>query len=369
MSALGIIFSNIHDNNLPELTVHRTMGSIPFGGRYRLIDFPLSSMVNSHISKVGVITKNNYQSLMDHVGSGKDWDLARKNGGLVILPPYSSSDSTSLYQTRLEALKGIVGFLTHSYDEYVVMSDCDCVCSIDYNKIIDFHIANDADVTMVYRIADKANSFHNSIIKTDESGRVTELLGDRSSKETGNQKYLINVFVMKRIYLINLIQDSIARGHHHFLQSLMAVNGSARFFGYCFDGHIATIDSLINYYNANMELLNEDVRKELFHDSAVYTKVKDSAPTKYGNCAVVKNSLIADGCVIEGEVENSILFRGVKVGRGSIVRNAVLMQDTQVLENATVNCIIADKNVLVRERSVLSGSVEHPFYLSKNARA
>ncbi len=368
MSALGIIFSNIHDDNLPELTAKRTMGSIPFGGRYRLIDFPLSSMVNSQISKVGVITKNNYQSLMDHVGSGKDWDLARKNGGLVLLPPFFSKESGSLYQTRLEALKGIVGFLNHSYEEYVVLTDCDCVYAMDYNKVIKFHAENDADVTMVYRCAvDDASK--NAYIETDSTGRITEIVSEDKASADKERNYVVNVFVMKRTFLINLITDAISHGHHHFLQVMTDSMRSLRLFGYRFDGYIATMDSMLTYYNSNMQLLDEKVRNELFTENAVYTKVRDSAPTKYGNAAVVENSLIADGCVIEGEVHNSILFRGVKVGRGAVISNAILMQDTQVLENATVNCIIADKNVLIREKSVLSGSIEHPFYLAKNSRA
>ncbi len=369
MSALGIIFSNIHDANLPELTARRTMGSIPFGGRYRLIDFPLSSMVNSGITKVGVITKNNYQSLMDHVGSGKDWDLARKNGGVVLLPPFFSNESGSLYETRLEALKGISGFLTHSYEEYVVMTDCDCVYSMDYSPVIEAHIENAADVTMVYRTTAEVNDAHSHVVRLDDEGRVTEILSGVTGQSNKKRNYLLNIFVMKRTFLINLINDAVTHGYHHFLQALTKGKRGMRLFGYRYDGYVSVVDSMMGYYKASMELLDEKVRDALFHENAIYTKVRDSAPTKYGNFSVVGNSLVADGCIIEGEVENSILFRGVKVGRGSVVKNSILMQDTQVLENATVNCIITDKNVLVKERSVLSGSDEHPFYLAKNARA
>lgn len=369
MSALGIIFSNIHDENLPELTVKRTMGSIPFGGRYRLIDFPLSCMVNSNISKVGVITKNNYQSLMDHVGSGKDWDLARKNGGLILLPPFSSNYSDSLYQTRLEALKGIVGFLNHSYEEYVVMTDCDCVYTMDYRKVIESHIEHKADVTLVYRETSKIPQGTNYAIRCDENGAVLEISKIDGISSNSKKKVLANIFVMKRTFLINLITDAIAHGHHHFINLLMRARKGMRVFGYACESEIFHIDSMMGYYRTNMKLLDAKVRDSLFGDNAVYTKVRDSAPTKYGSASIVNNSLIADGCVIEGEVENSILFRGVKVKRGAVVKNCILMQNTQVSENATVNCIITDKNVLIKERSILSGSDEHPFYLSKNARA
>ena len=150
MSVVGLIFSNIHDGNIPELTVKRTIASVPFCGRYRLIDFALSNMVNSGINKVGIITKSNYQSLMDHIGSGKDWDLARHSGGLYILPPFGVHDNNSLYTTRLEALKNVMGFLSKSTEEYVVMSDSDMVCNINFREIIKEHAARNADITMVY---------------------------------------------------------------------------------------------------------------------------------------------------------------------------------------------------------------------------
>ena len=155
MKAVGIIFSNIHDNNVPELARIRTLGSIPFGGRYRLIDFPLSNMVNSGIDTVGIITKSNYQSLIDHVGSGKDWDLARKDGGVIILPPFGDKENKKLYTSRLEALKGVTSFLFRADEEYVVMTDCDAVCRINFNDVIENHIRNRADISLVYKKLEK----------------------------------------------------------------------------------------------------------------------------------------------------------------------------------------------------------------------
>ena len=366
MRAVGIIFSNIHDDNVPELARIRTLGSIPFGGRYRLIDFPLSNMVNSGIDTVGIITKNNYQSLMDHVGSGKDWDLARKDGGVIILPPFSDTASSSLYTSRLEALKGITSFLFRADEEYVVMTDCDAVSRINYNEIIEYHIRNRADITLVYK---KFNideySSKNTITFDIKDDRIVGVnFKDRMEDQTSN--VFTNVFVMKKSMLQNIVMDSISHNKRHFLSDVIAENlTSMRIMGYEHKGFYAGITSLQAYFDSNMLLLDQDVRHEVFGDRSVFTKIRDSAPAKYGNSAIVKNSLIADGCVIEGEVQNSILFRNVKVARGAVVKNSIVMQNTVLGENSTLNCIIADKNVTIRDRKVLSGSDNHPFYIGK----
>lgn len=363
MRAVGIIFSNIHDNSVPELSRIRTLGSIPYGGRYRLIDFPLSNMVNSGIDTVGIITKSNYQSLMDHVGSGKDWDLARKDGGVIILPPYGDANSSTLYNSRLEALKGITSFLFRADEDFVVMTDCDTVCRINYNDVIEAHIRNRADITLVYtkqEAADKA-----TILDVDETGRVVGAFY-KGEKITESTNVFANVFVMKLSLLQNIVMDSITHNKVHFTRDVIAPNlESMKIMGYEHTGYFSGITSLQAYFNSNMQLLDANIRHELFGDRGVFTKIRDSAPTKYGNCAVVKNSLIADGCEILGEVENSIIFRNVKIGRGAVIKNSIVMQNTVLGENCSLNCIIADKNVTVTGRKNLSGSENHPFYIGK----
>ena len=366
MRAVGIIFSNIHDHNVPELARIRTLGSIPFGGRYRLIDFPLSNMVNSGIDTIGIITKSNYQSLMDHVGSGKDWDLARKDGGVIILPPYGDMASSNLYTTRLEALKGITSFLFRADEEYVVMTDCDAICRINFNEVIEQHIRTHADITLIYKnlateeVADnKATTFDLIDGRIVNINYKEQLKGERCNVFT-------NVFVMKKSLLQNIVMDSISHYKHHFMSDVVAANlTSMKIMGYEHKGFYKGITSLQAYFDSNMCLLDQNVRHEIFGDRSVFTKIRDSAPTKYGNSAIVKNSLIADGCVIEGEVENSIIFRNVKVARGTVVKNSIIMQNTILGENSTLNCIIADKNVVVKDKKVLSGSENHPFYIGK----
>ncbi len=366
MRAVGIIFSNIHDNNVPELARIRTLGSIPFGGRYRLIDFPLSNMVNSGIDTVGIITKSNYQSLMDHVGSGKDWDLARKDGGVIILPPYGDEQSSTLYTSRLEALKGITNFLFRADEQYVVMTDCDAVCRINYSEVIEYHIRNRADITLVYKkFNDGEYSANNATTFDIEDGRIVNVNYKERLQEQAHNVFT-NVFVMKKSLLQNIVMDSISHNKRHFMTDVIASNvDSMKIMGYEHKGFYAGITSLQAYFDSNMAMLNNEVRHEIFGDRSVFTKIRDSAPTKFGNSAIVKNSMIADGCVIEGEVENSILFRNVKVARGAVVKNSIIMQNTVLGENSTLNCIIVDKNVTIRDRKVLSGSENHPFYISK----
>lgn len=366
MRAVGIIFSNIHDDNVPELVRERTLGSIPFGGRYRLVDFPLSNMVNSGIDTVGIITKSNYQSLMDHVGSGKDWDLARKDGGVIILPPYGDVESSSLYTSRLEALKGITSFLFRADEEYVVMTDCDSINRINYSDVIEHHIRNRADITLVYKKVERSQVIDNNATTFDiVDGRIVGVNYKEGVVDESSNVFT-NVFVLKKSLLQNIVMDSISHNKRHFMSDVIAASlKSMKILGYEYKGFYKGITSLQAYYDSNMCLLDDKVRHELFGDRSVFTKIRDSAPTKYGQSAIVKNSLIADGCVIEGEVENSIIFRNVKVARGTVVKNSIIMQNTVLGENTTLNCIITDKNVVIRDRKVLSGSENHPFYIGK----
>ena len=367
MNALGIIFSNIHDNNVPELTTNRTMAAIPFGGRYRLVDFVLSSMVNSGITHVGCITNRNYRSLMDHIGSGKEWDLARSNGGgFVLLPPFGDTDSTSLYSTRLEALKTVLGFIRRCGEEYIVLADANAVYNIDFNEMLRFHNEHNADITLMYvrKNASEIEGTNNIVIKTDKENRVKEFATD--PRMNGYVDIYGSILVMRRSLLVTLVSDSIAHGKRHLIGDLVGRNLSRlKVVAYRHNGYYEEISSLRRYYDVNMTLLDAKVRDELFNRAEVYTMVKDSAPTRYGANATVKNSLISDGCVIEGEVYNSVLFRGVKVGRGTVVKNCVLMKNVITGENVTLNAIIADKSVIIRDRRCLSGAEDHPFYLPK----
>lgn len=367
-STVGVIFSNIHDENIPELSRHRTMASTPFGGRYRLIDFALSNMVNAGITTVGIVTKSNYQSLIDHLGSGKDWDLARKDGGIILLPPFSD-EMDGLYSNRLEALKGITGFLNHRKEDYVVISDCDGVAHLDIADIVRFHEEKGSDITMVYHEEterEKVASSYFLTVAPDETGRLKEVKINPQVKDGEKVNLYINVMVLNREFLIDIIQDAVTRGLSSFGRDILVKSlDTLKVYGYHFKGYYAGINSMQKYYAHSMELLQREVRSELFGARDIYTKVRDSAPSKYSEDAVVRNSLISDGCQIEGTVENCILFRGVKVGKGSVIKNSIIMQDTVIGSGVQLDSVVTDKNVVIRDRRHLMGCAEHPYFISK----
>ena len=373
MAVAGLIFSNIHNAEIPELTSVRTMASLPFGCRYRLIDFPLSNMVNSGITKIGIIAHNNYQSLMDHIGTGKDWDLARRSGGIKILPPFITSydsGSNKLYRNRLEALMGVTHFISKCSEEYIVLSDCDFICNIDINEVLEDHKAKNADVTIVTRTlkSDEMVSSEGLIkVELDSNGAPIEFV-----KHMGGEvaEVSTNIMIFNRLFLLNVIHDAISHGYKQFYREMLGMRiGKARINCYHYEGINLQVSSLESYFKCSMELLKPEVRNGLFNveNRAIYTKLRNSAPTVYTEGSKVVNSYVADGCVIEGTVENSIIFRGVHIGKGTVVKNSILLQDTFTGTNVSLNCLITDKNVVIRDDRVLSGHESMPFFISKGA--
>lgn len=367
-NVLGLVFANMHDTTLGDITKNRTMGSVMFGGRYRLIDFPLSNMVNSGISEVGVITKSNYQSLLDHLGSAREWDLARKKGGLYILPPFGNVEST-LYRGRIEALYGAMSFIKHSRAKYVILSDCDVVTNIDYKPIVAAHIESGADITAVahtgvYSSDDIKTS---TVFNVDADKNVTSVLINPDISGTCTTS--LNVFVMSMDFLIETVNDAMARGNVSFERNILQEKcRELKIKIYEYDNYFSKLNSPESYFKSNMALLEpENARKLFVPKRSIYTKVSDNAPVKYDLDSKVSNSLVADGCIIEGEVENSVLFRGVKVGKGAKVKNCILMQGTVVGDNAELNYLITDKNVSICENHILTSSPQYPMYVGKGA--
>lgn len=367
-NVLGLVFANMHDTTLGDMTKNRTMGSVMFGGRYRLIDFPLSNMVNSGISEVGVITKSNYQSLLDHLGSAREWDLARKKGGLYILPPFGNVEST-LYRGRIEALYGAMSFIKHSRAKYVILSDCDVVTNIDYKPIVAAHIESGADITAVahtgvYSSDDIKTS---TVFNVDADKNVTSVLINPDISGTCTTS--LNVFVMSMDFLIETVNDAMARGNVSFERNILQEKcRELKIKIYEYDNYFSKLNSPESYFKSNMALLEpENARKLFVPKRSIYTKVSDNAPVKYDLDSKVSNSLVADGCIIEGEVENSVLFRGVKVGKGAKVKNCILMQGTVVGDNAELNYLITDKNVSICENHIITSSPQYPMYVGKGA--
>lgn len=374
MKAAGLIFSNVHDASIPELTKPRTMASIPFGGRYRLIDFALSNMVNSDITTVGLITHNNYQSLLDHIGTGKDWDLARRSGGIRILPPFITSATRGddkLYKTRLEALIGVKDYVENCGADHVIISDCNMICNIDFSDAFDNHIANNADVTIITKLVNTHElkfplDKYIKIVDYNENGEIVDYVA--YDKQQGELHINTNMMIIKRSYLLDLIDEADSRGYDSFSRDVIIKNlGKHRFFAFEYDGYFNYIDSMQKYFFCSMKMLDTQKRRLVFHvkNRPVYTKVRNSAPTRYTENAKVTNSIIADGCVIDGVVENSILFRGVRVGKGTVVKNSILMQNTYTGDDIYLNCVVTDKDVTIKDGKMLSGHETLPFFIGK----
>ena len=361
---VGIIFSNAYDECISELTGIRTMGSVPFACRYRLIDFALSNMVNSGIEKVGVLTKSNYQSLMDHVGTGKPWDLSRKNDGLFILPPFSTNE-TGGNRDKLASLKGSMGFISRSDEEYVLLTDCNTVINLDIEALMDYHTEKNSDMTIVYKNGKMPNLTDVIVFDLDENNKAEKV--SISPVTDGDVNFSLNVILMKKALLERLINDAISLNYKDFESDIIQRNvENLKVYGYEAKGYSAVVESLQSYYNINMELLSPENCDDLFNrERPVYTKVRDDMPAIYGIGSKVNNSLIADGCIIEGTVENSILFRGVRVEKGAVVKNSIVMQDVFVAQNATLNCVVADKSVVITPNKTLSGAENYPVYIGK----
>ena len=369
-NAIGIIFPNSYDNLVPELAGDRLMASIPFAGRYRIIDFLLSSLANCGISNIAIVVRENYHSLMDHLGSGREWDLLRKNGGLSIFPPYAEKNM-KVYSGRVEALESILPYLKSKKEKYVIMMDANIAVDFDFNAMLAEHIESGADVTVAYteqeipaeliRAGSHGDMYYT--LKLDD-GRVRRIF--MNSEMCGKQSLSMNIYIMDREALIDKIQAAFVRGSSYFERDILAPRlEKYNIRGYKYDGYYARICGLKSYFDENMKLLDDENLDALFTGGQIYTKIRDDNPTRYINGCKTKNNLVADGCVIEGDVENCVLFRGVKIAKGAKIRNSVLMQDTVVNAGARLDYVVTDKNVTIEVGQELKGTDTQPFYVAK----
>ena len=371
--AMGLIFPNSFDAHVARMVKLRAMASLPFASRYRLVDFVLSSMSNCGIDNVYILPNRNYLSLMDHLGTGREWDLARKNGGVHIFPPFAESGN-KVAPGRVGTLANILRLLKDSSEKYIVMADTNMAVNFDFNAMIAEHIATGADVTIAYHEqALPESALSNTDMDKDlyysfdiDDGRVIDIYVNPTE---GVQNLSMNYFVMERELLINVIQEAFARGMTHFTRDVLwAKRNELNIHAYKFEGYVSRIWSITSYFEENMKLLADENLDALFSGNAIYTKVRDDNPTRYIAGAKASNVMVADGCVIEGEVENSVLFRGVKVAKGAKVSNCILMQDTVIEEGAKLEYIITDKDVTVTANKELKGTDTYPVYIVKHGR-
>ncbi len=364
--AMGIILTRSKDAGLNELTQVRDIAALPFAGRYRLIDFVLSNMVNSGIINVGIATHVNYSSLMDHVGSGKPWDLNRKNYGLFMLPPQVRGASISA-AGEVDLLHNVLTYLHRSKQKYVVLTGANIVCNMNYEDIIKYHEEKGADITVIYNVMELTDTQLKkcTTYDIDVNGKVKDIHYNLSEPVSVNAG--MEMFIIERTKLQALIEDAYAKGSHSFIQDILVASMShLSIYAYKYEGFVGRIDSVVSYYDNNMKMLDAEVRKEIFGGkNPVYTKVKDQVPTKYLEGAKVKNSLVADGCIIDGEVENSIIFRGVHIAKGAVVKNCIVMQNSVIQERCDLENVVIDKECTLRMGKRLVGQPTYPFILPK----
>ena len=365
MKVMGLIFTN--DASLGELTDKRTMASLPFGGRYRQVDFALSNLSSAGIRHIGIISRHNYQSLMNHIGDGEEWGLELEQGGLEFLTPYATS-VTDNYRGKLESLHTAMDSLRYPVDDYVVMIDSAVLSNIDLNKVIAAHVASGRDVTVVTKegIANGVKQL-DLALKLDEKGEVADMAVDYVAP--ADYVASMDIFVMNKKFLLDKTEELIARNYYHMDRDLVLggwQKGEVSVNVYQFEGVALYNESVAEYFANSLSLINKDVRADLFGaNHPVYTKVRDRVPSYYGEDCEIEDCLVADGCMLEGEAEHSVLFRQVAICKGAEVEDCVIMNDSTVGEGAELKYVILDKDVTVRPGAKLIGTPNAPIIIKR----
>lgn len=372
-NTLGIIIGFDSNNDLRELSEHRPVASVPFGGRYRVIDFMMSNLVNSGCYQVAVLMRDKYQSLLDHLGSGKDWDLSRKRGGMFLLPPNafapkSSPLVTENYRTSLEALGSISDMLNKNKSEHVLICSADIVANIPLDEVMKEHKKSEADVTIVCTKNSEGGAF-DMFLDLSPRHEVEDIRnGDNMG---GKCKYKsMGIYIMKRKYLQSLLSDCVTHNLRSFERDAMqhVFKRGDKVHGYVFDKYSAKIENVKGYFSASLDMLDKDIRDQVFlKNRPILTKIYDEAPTYYGEDAEVSDSLIADGSRIEGTVKNSIIFRGCTIAKDAIVKDSIVLPNSSIGEGVELSYVVTDKGVTVRENRKMMGSATYPVAIAKNA--
>lgn len=364
---IGIVNDTEEAKQLRELIGGRSLASIPFGGRYRMVDFTLSNMVNSGIENVGILVKNNYRSLMAHIRSPKEWNLDRKKDGLFILPPDYPGEIFCGINGELEILHSNLNYIERSKQQDVIISGVKMICNIDYSQALDFHKKMENDITIIYKEVNEGieNFYPCTTITTNSSGRIVDM--EVNPKKLSSKKVSMEMYILSKRLLSKITEDCVSRGKYDFVKDGIINNiKKLQIDAYPFGGYVANINSVENYYKCSMELLKPDIWRELFFENGyIFTKAGDQPPAKYMKNSKVSNSLTANGCGIDGVVENCILFRKVKIHKGAIVTNCIVMQNSEIGENVVLENVIVDKDCCITEGKKLRGSIDYPLIIEK----
>ncbi|MBQ9674066.1 MAG: glucose-1-phosphate adenylyltransferase subunit GlgD [Ruminococcus sp.] len=363
-NVLGLIFANTNEDSLSQLTAKRTMASVPFGGKYRLIDFPLSNMSNAGINNVGIIASSNYFSLMDHVGSGHAWDLSKRKSGVTILPPFSGKS----FDNALETIETLHGYIENRDETDVLICHTNAVANLDYQKMYYQHVKKGADITFCYKYQDiNNNKNYPMVADIDDDGRINRL--QIRPQILGDCNLITGSILIRKDLLMSIVRECVATNNTGYRKLFLDFDlNKYKVFGYEHKGYLKTFCSMQDYYSISMDLMDGNVRKDLFNpERPIYTKVRDDRPSRYGFDCSVKGSLIAQGCEINGSVENSIISKGVVIGKNVSVKNCIIMQDSVIGENATISNVIIDKDCYIADDQQLMGAPNYPVYIEKGS--
>lgn len=365
MDYMGILALTEDEVDIRSLTLNRPLASIPIGGRYRIVDFALSNMVNAGITNVGVFAQSDSRSLIDHLGTGKPWGLDRNVDGLFI---YLFSHDRRL-SGDVKMINNNMKYFSRSKQKNVILSSSSMICKVDYQDVIRNHEESGKDITIVYkRINNADKEMLNAKVLYLSSGNIVTGTGDNLGDEK-EANISMEIFIMKKDKLTEFIKRSMQRGAAEEHRDIIyRYAGANEVNAYEYKGFLKRVDSIMSYYEANMVMLNPDVLRQLFYENGrIYTKIKNDPPTKYSHHAEVENSLISNGCIIDGKIRNSVLSRQVKVKKGAVIENSIILQGCEVDENAVLVNVILDKGVIVRSGSALRGSPQFPVVIEKNS--
>ena len=362
---MGILNLNESETNIISLTKNRPLAAIPIAARYRIIDFALSNMVNSGLRNIGIFTQSKSRSLVDHLGSGKPWDLDRRLNGLFVF----NFGIANVSLNDAEMLWNNMEYIYRSKEKNVILAPSYMIGNIDYIAAAKYHEEQGQDITILYKAIDTGtkNFLNSDVLNIDENGNVLSV--GKNIGAYDNLNISMEMFIMKKDLLISLIHKCIQSGSYSTIKDAIYKNlKNLKVTGYGFKGYLHCVNSISSYYKANMDMLNLKTTKELFFSNGpIYTKIKDEPPTKYSEEGNVKNSIIADGCIIEGIIENSIISRGVTVRKGAEIKDSIILQNCEIKEDSKLFNIIMDKNVIVEKGKQLNGDAEFPLVIEKRA--
>ena len=368
MRALGIILAGGKNNRMRELSNKRAIAAMPVGGSYRSIDFALSNMANSHIQRVAVLTQYNARSLNEHLSSSKWWDFGRKQGGLFLFTPTVTPDNSWWYRGTADAIYQNLTWLKQCHEPYVVIASGDGIYKIDYNKVLEYHIAKRADVTIVCTDCRDEDPTRFGVLKLNEDYRVVDF--EEKPMVSDSQLISTGIYVIRRRQLIEMIERCAQEERSDFVKDiLIRYKNLKRIYGYKMDTYWSNISTAESYYRTNMDFLKPEVREYFFGgDNPIYSKIDDLPPAKYNPGSSVKNSLIASGCIINGQVENSVLFKKVYVGNNCVIKNSIILNDVYLGDNAHIeNCIVESRDT-IRANSYHCGEDGIKIVIEKNER-